>query len=172
MKRGFGLIEHRGGRLARYASGGSSRGLRVVVRAQVEARFNDRHCHACQRRVPVRMPNLLVFVERRDRERAAARDMSNCLMIRRTAPWQPENASATCSGPVWTPPEREYSILLTVLMRTPGRWCDGRARREAYFRSTRARHAVESDSRGLECQRCSPDGTALADTSRRRSKGK
>ena len=33
--------------------------------------FYDRHCRSCQHRVPVRMPNLLVFVERRDREQAA-----------------------------------------------------------------------------------------------------
>lgn len=32
--------------------------------------FYDRHCHSCQHRVPVRMPNLLVLVEGRDRERA------------------------------------------------------------------------------------------------------
>lgn len=41
--------------------------------------FYDRHCQSCQHRVPVRMPNLLVLVERRDREVAAARERERAI---------------------------------------------------------------------------------------------
>jgi hypothetical protein len=45
--------------------------------------FYDRHCRSCQHRVPVRMPNLLVLVEQRDREVAAARERDHILEQRK-----------------------------------------------------------------------------------------